>query len=200
MTVTTVILAGGKGSRIGGDKGLRLLHGRPLIAWVLDVIQAQSGEVLLSANGEEYSNFDCPVIFDQPSGWAGPLAGLQSALSRAQYDWVASVPCDTPFLPKDLIEKLLAAAGSTEAAVAVVKGRRQPVIALYRKNVLAKLDAYLAAGERKVGDWLDSLQINEVVFDDAEAFININTQEELEAVNSKLFPLIKDEVVTSIHP
>ena len=187
QVITTVILAGGQGTRIGGDKGLRHLHGRPLLAWVLDAVCCQSDEVLLSANDsrEEYANFGCPVIADQTSGWAGPLAGLQSALRCARHDWVASVPCDTPFLPDDLIARLSVAVGEAEAAVAVVEGRRQPTIALYRKNVLPKLDAYLAGGERKVGGWLDTLQVSEVVFDDAAAFININTLEELEGYNNR---------------
>lgn len=184
--VTTVILAGGQGARIGGDKGLRILHGRPLLAWVLDAVRSQSDEVLISANGgrEEYDAFGCPVIADQLTGWAGPLAGLQSALRCARHDWVASVPCDTPFLPSDLIAWLFATMGEADAAVAAVEGRRQPTIALYRKTVLPRLDAWLASGERKVGGWLDTLQVNEVVFDDAAAFININTQQELKTHNN----------------
>lgn len=185
MKISTVILAGGQGSRIGGDKGLRVLHGRPLIAWVLDAVRGQSDKVLISANEEGYASFGCPVVADQIPGWAGPLAGLQSALHCAHHDWVACVPCDTPFLPKDLLARLSAAIGDAEAAVAVVEGRRQPAIALYRKSVLPRLDAYLASGERKVGGWLDTLQVNEVVFDDATAFININTLEELEGYNNR---------------
>jgi len=185
--ITMVILAGGQGTRIGGDKGLQLLHGRTLIAWVLDAIRNQSDEVLISANGgrDEYAGLGYPVIADQMSGWAGPLAGLQSALRYAHHEWVASVSCDTPFLPKDLIGRLYAAINmaAAEAAVAVVEGRRQPTIALYRKSVLPKLDTYLNGGERKVGAWLDTLQVCEVVFDDADAFININTSEELASAN-----------------
>ncbi len=183
--ITTVILAGGQGSRIGGDKGLRTLQGRPLIAWVHDAMCKQSDEILISANEEGYAAFGCSVVADQTPGWAGPLAGLQSALCIARHDWVASVPCDAPFLPKDLIARLLAAVGDADAAVAVVTGRRQPTITLYRKSVLPRLDAYLASGERKVGGWLDTLRVNEVVFDDADAFININSLEELKAANQR---------------
>jgi molybdopterin-guanine dinucleotide biosynthesis protein A len=185
--ITTVILAGGQGTRIGGDKGLRCLHERPLIAWVLDAIRSQSDEVLVSANSgrDEYAYLGCPIIADQTPGWAGPLAGLQSGLRCARNNSVASVPCDTPFLPTDLLARLYAAINkaSAEAAVAVVEGRRQPTIALYRKNVLPKLDDYLDSGARKVGGWLDTLQVSEVVFDDAAAFININSSEELAAAN-----------------
>jgi molybdopterin-guanine dinucleotide biosynthesis protein A len=185
LPITTVILAGGQGTRIGGDKGLQTLHGRPLIVWVLDAVRSQSDEVLISANDglDEYADFGCSVIADQMPGRAGPLAGLQSALSCSSHDSVVSVPCDTPFLPKDLVARLYAAAGNSEAAVAATKGRRHPTIALYRKSVLPKLDAYLNGGGRKVGGWLDTLQVSEVVFDDADAFININTSEELAAAN-----------------
>lgn len=185
MKISTVILAGGQGSRIGGDKGLQVLHGRPLLAWVLDAIREQSDEVLISANGNrgEYAGFGYPVIADQMPG-LGPLAGLQAALHHAQHDRIVSVPCDTPYLPGDLIAWLSATVGDAEAAVAAVEGRRQPAIALYRKSVLPRLNAYLDGGERKVGGWLETLHVNEVVFDNADAFININTRQELEAHNN----------------
>jgi len=185
--ITTVILAGGLGTRIGGDKGLQVLRGRPLTGWVFDAVGGQSDEVLVSANDDHvaYAFLGCPVIADQMPGSAGPLAGLQAALHCAHHDWVACVPCDTPFLPRDLIARLFAAiiTAADEAAVAVVEGRRQPTIALYRKSVLPKLEAYLGSGERKVGGWLDTLQVSEAVFDDAAAFANINSQEELAAAN-----------------
>ena len=185
-SITTVILAGGKGARIGGDKGLQLLRGKALIDWVLDAVRSQSDEVLINANAnhEEYAARGCRVIADQISGSAGPLAGLQAALCGARHDWVVCVPCDTPFLPEDLIARLYAAFGiSTEAAVAVTEGLRQPTIALYRKNILPKLDAFLDSGARKVGDWLNTLQVSEVVFEDAAAFANINSLDELSRAN-----------------
>lgn len=180
--VTTVILAGGQGSRIGGNKALQSLRGRPLVDWVFDAIRPQSAEVLISANENQtaYVHLGCPVIADLLPDYAGPLAGLQAAMQLASCEWVASVPCDAPFLPRDLIAKLAAALGDAEAAVAVVEGRRQPTIALYRKSVLLpKLNAYLATGERKAGGWLATLRVHEAVFDDAAVFTNINTQEEL---------------------
>jgi molybdopterin-guanine dinucleotide biosynthesis protein A len=95
------------------------------------------------------------------------------------------VPCDTPFLPPDLITLLQRGLSlqETEAAVAVVAGRRQPAISLYRRSVLPKLTAYLGSGGRKVNDWLDSLQLSEVVFDNVADFDNINSQEELARAN-----------------
>ena len=188
--LTTVILAGGLATRMGGAKGLPLLHGRALIDWVLDAVSGYSDEILINANQDHaaYARAGCQVIADQTTGWAGPLAGLQSALRCAQHDWVLSVPCDTPFLPDDLFDRLAAAihAGETEAAVAVVDGRRQPTIALYKKTVGTKLDDYLSAGKRKAGDWLDVLKLSEVIFDNSAAFANINSGQELAQANQRL--------------
>ncbi|MBI5658566.1 MAG: molybdenum cofactor guanylyltransferase [Nitrosomonadales bacterium] len=185
--ITTVILAGGMGKRIGGAKGLQLLQGRALIGWVLDSVGGQSGEVLLNVNGapDEYVSFGCRIIADRIAGWAGPLAGLHSAMYCARHDRVACVPCDTPFLPDDLLPRLLAATGegAAEAAVAVAGGKRQPVIGLYRKSVLPGLDAYLHSGGRRVADWQDTLRLREVVFDNAGAFANINSRDELAQAN-----------------
>ena len=153
---------------------------------MLDVISQQSDEVLINANANqnEYSARGCRVIADQLANWAGPLAGLQVAMRNAQHNWVATVPCDTPFLPDDLIGRLLTAVKpATEVAVAVVEGQRQSAIALYRKDVLPKLDAYLASGARKVGDWLNTLRASEVVFEDVAAFVNINSLDELRLAN-----------------
>jgi molybdenum cofactor guanylyltransferase len=180
-SVTTVILAGGRGTRMGGNKGLQILRGKPLMQWVLESVRPQSAEILISANGDraEYAEFGCPVIADRMPEGSGPLAGLHSALLSAHHEWIVSVPCDTPYLPGDLIDMLFAAVGDAEAAVAVAAGRRQPAIALYRKNVLPKLDTYLASGKRKVGEWLDLLHVHDVEFDDAAGFANINSLEEL---------------------
>jgi molybdopterin-guanine dinucleotide biosynthesis protein A len=182
-SVTTVILAGGRGIRIGGDKGLQTLHGRALISWVLEAVNADSDEVLINANNaqESYAHFGYRVIADQIPDWPGPLAGLQAALSCAQTDYVMTVPCDTPFLPEDLITRLLdrQSLQASEAAVAVVGGRRQPTIALYKRSVLPKLFAYLGSGGRKVNDWLDSLRLSEVVFENVADFDNINSAEDL---------------------
>lgn len=185
--ITTVILAGGQGKRIGGAKGLQLLQDRALIDWVLDTVSAQSGEVLINVNGapDDYARFGYRIIADRIPGWAGPLAGLHAALHYARYDNVACVPCDTPFLPDDLLPRLLAATSTDadEAAVAVADGKRQPAIGLYRKSVLPGLDAYLHSGGRKATDWQNTLRLREVVFDNADAFTNINSRDDLTRAN-----------------
>lgn len=183
IPVTTVILAGGQGRRIGGEKALLRLRGKPLVQWVLEAVRTQSDEVLINANANEaaYVAYGCRVVADVIPDRAGPLAGLQAAMMCARNEWVASVPCDTPFLPHDLIAKLADSIDGADAAVAVAGGRRHPTIALYRKSVLSRLNAYLASGERKAGGWLATLDLREAVFDDADSFANINTPEELGA-------------------
>jgi molybdenum cofactor guanylyltransferase len=126
-----------------------------------------------------------PVIADLLPDWPGPLAGLHAALLSAKTDYVLTVPCDTPALPVDLISRLqhgLLAQGA-QAAVAITGGRRQPAIALYHKDVLPKLVEYMGAGGRKVNDWLDRLQLSEVIFDNVTEFDNINSQQDLMRAN-----------------
>lgn len=186
MPVAAVILAGGLGTRIGGNKALQLLQGRPLLEWVIDTLRPQCDELLVSANDAAYARFGCPVVADHIPSYAGPLAGLQAALKHTQCEWLASVPCDAPFLPVDLIARLHDAVGDGDAAVALAAGKRQPAIALYRRSVLPKLDAYLANGGRKVSLWQDSLKLTEVAFEHAAHFINLNSAHELALANQIL--------------
>ena len=182
-TITGVILAGGQGRRMGGvDKGLQTLNGRPLVQWVLERLAPQVDTVLISANQnlERYAGFGYPVLPDTQS--AGPLAGLHTALSQATSPLLVTVPCDSPFLPADLVRRLHAAleAEGAELAVARTGGQVQRAFCLMRREILPKLDAFLASGDRMVGLWHASLKLAEVAFDDeADAFDNINTPEEL---------------------
>lgn len=182
--ITAVILAGGQGSRMGGvDKGLVAFRGKPLIVHVLEHIRSQADEILISANRnlEAYRAFGFSVLSDESPDFPGPLAGITQALKAASHDLLLCVPCDTPFLPTDLGERLYEALekGSADVAVASVGGKAQPVIFLCRKRVLPSLDAFMAAGGRGVGRWQSGLGQVEVAFRGAEAFRNFNTPEEL---------------------
>lgn len=183
--ITGVILAGGQGRRMGGvDKGLQVLRGRPMVQWVIERFAPQVDEVLVNANQnlETYAGFGYRVIPDRIGGFAGPLAGLQRGLAEARHNLVATVPCDSPFLPHDLIARLYSAVAQHGAEVAVAKTGNQPhpVFCLCRKRVLPGLTAFLAGGGRKIDAWYATLQVAEVPFDDeAAAFSNINTEAEL---------------------
>jgi molybdopterin-guanine dinucleotide biosynthesis protein A len=185
--VTGVVLAGGQGRRMGGiDKGLVELNGTPMIEHVLARLIPQVDEVLINANQnlERYRALGHPVAPDAVGGFAGPLAGLHAGLSRARRELVVTVPCDSPFLPPDLVARLRAALDRDRAQLAVARTFDQPhpVFALVRRDVLPNLAAFLAAGGRKIDAWYAALRVVEVGFDDeADAFRNINTADELAA-------------------
>jgi len=166
----------------GVDKGLQALRGRPMIAWVLERFAPQVDEVLINANQnlEAYAAFGHRVVPDAIGGFAGPLAGLHSGLAAASHAFVVTVPCDSPFLPHDLVARLRAALGAHDLAVARTGDQPHPVFSLVRRSVHAHLGEFLAGGGRKIDAWYASLRVVEVPFDDeAEAFRNINTREEL---------------------
>jgi molybdopterin-guanine dinucleotide biosynthesis protein A len=182
-----VILAGGQGRRMGGvDKGLQLLKGIPMVAWVIERFAPQVDELLVNANQnlERYAALGHRVIPDEIAGFQGPLAGLHRGLTEAAHALVATVPCDSPFLPRDLVARLRTALERDGADVAVAKTGVQPhpVFCLCRRSVLPGLSAFLAGGGRKIDAWYAKLKVVEVAFDDnPDAFQNINTGEELRA-------------------
>jgi len=184
--ITGVVLAGGQGRRMGGiDKGLVALSGRPMVDWVIERLRPQVDELIINANqnAERYAAFGYPVFPDQIAGFAGPLAGLHAALTRAQHPLVATAPCDSPFLPTDLVARLHAAlrAQGAELAVARTFDQAHPVFCLCRREVLPHLADFLGGGGRKIDLWYSTLKLVEVRFDDQEeAFRNINTREELD--------------------
>jgi len=186
--VTGVILAGGLGRRMGGiDKGLKLLRGQPMVAWVIERFAPQVDELLINANQnlERYRKFGHRVIPDEIQGYAGPLAGLHRALSEAAHPVIATVPCDSPYLPLDLIKRLTDALGRENAELAVARTGDQlhPVFCVCRASVAPSLTRFLDRGGRKIDAWYAELKVIEVAFDsDAAAFSNINTEAELAAL------------------
>lgn len=187
MKVSGVILAGGMGRRMGGvDKGLVPFQGQSMVASVIERFSPQVDELLINANRhqDEYAKFGYRVIPDAMTGFAGPLAGLQTGLMAASHELLATVPCDSPYLPQDLISRLKSALESEGAqlAVAVTGDQPQPVFCLCRRDVLPHLTAFLQQGGRKIDAWYATLKVAEVNFsDEADAFININTLQELDA-------------------
>jgi molybdenum cofactor guanylyltransferase len=184
-SVTGVVLAGGQGSRMGGvDKGLQPFRGKPMAAHAIERLAPQVDELLINANRnpEDYARFGHRVIADEIEGFAGPLAGFERGLAHASSELVVTVPCDSPFLPADLVARLRAALEREGADLAVAKTGDQahPVFSLMRRSVLASLRQFLSSGQRKIDRWYSALKVVEVPFDDeADAFLNINTREEL---------------------
>jgi molybdenum cofactor guanylyltransferase len=192
MRVTGIVLAGGLSRRMGGtEKGLMSFAGQPMIAHVLTRLKPQVDEILINANREisRYAALGYPVISDEITGFAGPLAGLHRGMSAASHPLVLTVPCDSPLLPEDLVKRLMQGLENQAADLAVAKTGQQahPVFCLCRTSLSPHLAAYLQSGGRKIDSWYQTLKVVEVPFDDqASAFANINTQQELETLQQQV--------------
>ncbi len=192
MAISCIILSGGRATRMGGvDKGLVTLHVKPLIQRVIARLTPQVDEILINANREiaQYQTFGLPVFQDVHADFIGPLAGFSLGLQHAKHDYLLTVPCDSPLLPQDLAQRLLNGLIKNNADIAVASsdGNAHPVFCLCKKSVLPSLAAYLKAGERRVSSWQKSLACTEVDFSDcSDAFINLNTFEDLAALELKL--------------
>ena len=202
--ITGLILAGGQGTRMGQrDKGMLPLHGQPLAQHVLQRLAPQVGPLAFNVNDyhDSYAGFGLPVWPDELAGHCGPLAGLQSGLRRAVTPYLLTAPCDSPLLPPDLAARLAAGllAQDADLAIAVTEEtdpatgqpqrRRHPVFCLVRTSALPQLDAYLASGERRVSTWHGNLKLAEVLFEEAAAFRNINTPEDLAGLEAAGMPV-----------
>ncbi len=191
-SITTVILAGGAARRMGGDdKGLTMLNGQAMITYVIERLKSQSSALTINCNRNQqaYAEFGYPLIEDTISGGLGPLAGVLSALEQTTSDYVLSVPCDTPLLPTDLVERMLHTIKEEAAEACTVNDgdRLHPVILLVKRSVLAGLHRYLSDGGRKVHDWFYSIPHCSADFSDQpEAFININTPQQLATLQQQL--------------
>ncbi|KVL34395.1 molybdenum cofactor guanylyltransferase [Burkholderia territorii] len=195
-SVTGLLLAGGRATRMdGADKGLQLFDGTPLALHVLRRLSPQVDEMLISANrnADRYAElgapFDARIVPDDTPDFPGPLAGLLAGMRAARAPLVACSPCDTPYLPTDLVARLLAALDAHQADIAMAvtvdaqQARSpQPTCALLRTSLADDLAAGLAAGERKVRAWYARHKTVEVEFCDERAFYNANSWQELAAL------------------
>jgi molybdopterin-guanine dinucleotide biosynthesis protein A len=188
MTITGLILAGGRGTRMEhADKGLQAFAGMPLVQHVLSRLKPQVDQLIINANRnlDRYQQFEEPVWPDTMPDFAGPLAGLQTGLLHCSTPLLASVPCDSPFLPLDLVERLHATLIATDAELAVATTgngddrRTHPVFCLMKTALLPHLTSYLQGGGRKVSAWQATRKTVEVHFDDEMAFRNINSHDDL---------------------
>ena len=190
MSVTALILAGGRATRMGGvDKGLVLFNQKPLIAHVIERLQLQVDEIIINANREleTYRTLGYQALPDEIADFAGPLAGILLGLKYAKSEYLLTSPCDCPLLPADLCERLMAALNTHHADIAIATSHNKdhPVICLCRKSVLASLNSYLQQGGRKVSVWQQSLHHVYVDFSvTPDVFSNINTPDELNLLSS----------------
>ena len=193
--VVGILLAGGRSSRMGGgDKCLRLIGGRPILAHIIDRLRPQVADIVINANegAERFAPFGLPVVADGIAGYAGPLAGVHAGLewvkaNRPDIRHAVTVATDTPFFPQDLVATLLAASGDGAALrIAKSEAAMHYVIGLWPVVLAEPLKASLERGERKVGTWVRDHEAIEVVFPQVDVggraidpFFNINTPEDL---------------------
>ena len=194
--ITGLVLAGGRGSRMGGvDKGLQSHLGMPMALVTVLRLQQQVGTCLINANRNvaAYEAMGVPVWPDTlPDAFAGPLAGMLVGLEQCDTPWLVTVPCDTPNFPADLVQRLSQAAIDEGADIAMAATReagpdpsgiqRQPVFCLMRSSLLESLMAFLDSGQRKIDRWTAQHRCAVAVFDDKQAFFNANTLDELQTL------------------
>ena len=189
--ITAIILAGGQGKRMGGkDKGLVKFCSHSLIQSVIKKILPQVEHVMINANRNiaEYEAFGYPVIPDTINNFQGPLAGFMAAMNSVTTDYIVCVPCDGPMLSDELVNRLASRLQEESADIAVAHdGRRmQPVYALISTHLKNSLEKYLLSGERKIDRWYANHKVTIVDFSDIpETFININTRQERDSLQSK---------------
>ena len=200
--ITGIVLAGGRGSRMGGvDKGLQLYNGTALAKHAIEQLQPQVGHLLINANRnlDIYQAWGSPVsadvLMDGITDFAGPLAGFLIGLQHCKTPYLMTVPCDTPRFPSDLVRRLADALSQQDADIAMVSSpdeegvlRHQPVFCLMKRELVESLKAFTDAGGRKIGAWaaqhkLVRINFNEV-YDDPKAFYNANTLEDLQQLSS----------------
>lgn len=198
--ITGIILAGGRGSRMGGlDKGLQLFNGAPLIQHAIERLQPQVGQLLINANRhlDIYQALGLPVWADELADFSGPLAGFLVGLTHCQTPYFATVPCDTPCFPMDLIDRLAKALVHANADIAMVSSPdaegvlvHQPVFCLLKRELLAGLQAFTSDGGRKIGAWAAQHVLVRVPFnlahDRPDAFYNANTSADLLQLEASL--------------
>ncbi len=189
--ISGVILAGGQGKRFGGaDKGLQLLNGKPLAAHVAERLAPQVEQLIINANRnlDHYRTLGYSVIQDQRGPWLGPLAGIATALTAITTELALVVPCDTPFLPHDLGQRLYTALHQHQADIAIAHDgqRLQQMCVLLRRPLLDSLNTELSVGHLKVHTWMMQQHHCVVEFaDQADAFLNINSSEDLAKAEAK---------------
>ena len=191
--ITGLILAGGRGSRMGGaDKGLESHHGVPMAMHALLRLAPQVGTVMINANRNlgAYESMGVPVWPDSLPDYAGPLAGFLSGLEHCETPYLVTVPCDSPLFPADLVQRLAQALAAADAEIAMAATREgtttqqrlqvQPVFCLIKTELLESLVRFTQSGQRKIDKWTALHRCVEVPFDDPQAFANANTPDELQ--------------------
>ncbi|MFO6299952.1 molybdenum cofactor guanylyltransferase MobA [Rahnella selenatireducens] len=179
--ITGVILAGGRSTRMGEDKGLVEVNGRPLFEHIAEKLRPQVSEILISCNrnNERYGrNFH--TVPDLTPDFSGPLAGMLAGLSASKTEWVLFVPCDVPAFPDNLAETLKAKTDGQPAVYARDPERSHPTLCLLNRKIMPALESYLGNGDRKLMIFFEKIGTQTALFQDPADFSNLNTPEDVE--------------------
>ena len=187
--ITGLILAGGRAQRMGGiDKGLIPFHGKPLIELAIARLKPQVQTIMINANRNitKYATYGYPVIMDETPDFSGPLAGFSVALKACKTPYLLTSPCDSPLLPNNLAELLIAEMKRGDFQLVYASSKEtdgkvwaQPVFCLMRANLENSLNQFLQKGDLKIDRWFKELRSSTVIFEDPQVFANVNTPEEL---------------------
>ena len=189
--VTGVILAGGLSRRMSNqDKGLINYKGRPMVSYAIAALTPVANQTIINANRnrEQYQAFELPVITDQTDSFDGPLAGVLTAMIYTDADVLLVMPCDSPLIKAEHLQKLLTtrAENNADVAVAFDGERLHPVFLAIKTSLKTSLKDYLASGQRKIDHWLEQQKMVKADFsNEPEIFININTMTELSELEAK---------------
>ena len=190
--ITGVILAGGRGRRMGGvDKGLTQLVGKPMLWHVLEALQPQVTKVIINANQnlESYRDFGHQIVSDVIGDYSGPLAGMASGMQAATTTYIVTVPCDSPLIASDLVARMYHDLNDHTAEVCVAHDgkRTHPVFLLLKRDLIASMLDFLNAGERKIDKWFVKHRTTMSDFSDQpEAFLNVNNPQDIETLEESL--------------
>ncbi len=190
--ITAIILAGGRARRMGGkDKGLIELGGQRLIEHIIAALRPQTDSIILNANRHHtaYGSYGLPVVADMLGDYLGPLAGMASGMQATDRRWIVTVPCDSPFIPADLVTTLANTLAQEQADICVAHDgeRMQPVFAMLDCDLLPDLLGYLEDGGRKIDHWYARHRLAMADFSgSADAFLNLNTPEDRQLLEDRL--------------
>ncbi len=190
--ITGLILAGGRAQRMGGiDKGLIPFHGKPLIESAIGRLKPQVSTILINANRSitKYSHYGYPVLMDETPDFSGPLAGFSVGLKHCKTPYLLTSPCDSPLLPTDLAKTMSAELEDNNLELVFASSKEadgkvwsQPVFCLMKTSLQDSLNVFLSKGDLKIDRWFKELRSGTVVFENPQAFANVNTPEELAAL------------------
>jgi molybdenum cofactor guanylyltransferase len=183
--LTGLVIAGGKSSRMGAEKGLVQFGGKPLILYPVQLLTQLCSNVIICANSDAYDFLGLPVVADLMPG-GGPMAGIYSGLMAARTGYVLILSCDMPLIPADLLQHLIASHGEAKAAVAFHKGFAEPLCGIYSRELLDELKAHILGQKFKLITFLEEVNARQIEIDESlpfytpDLFLNMNTQADLE--------------------